>query len=347
MGNIQAAVLFEIDQPLRLIDLEVPELQPGQVEVDIAFSGVCHSQLNEVRGRKGPDRFLPHLLGHEGSGIVRRVGPGVRKVAAGDPVVLSWIRGSGLEVASTRYESPAGMINSGALSTFMRSTVTCENRVTPLPAKMPLREAALLGCAVLTGAGIVRNTARLEPGSTVAVFGVGGIGLSAVLAAGLTKPAALIAVDVIPAKLEQAASLGASHLVNAQDQDPVAAILDSTGGKGIDVAIEASGRIEAMEAAYASVRSGGGLCVIAGNPAHGERMSLDPFDLIRGKRLLGTWGGESDPDRDIPHFAELFMQGILPLQRLITHEYGLAQINAALDDLEHGKVTRALIDMTR
>lgn len=342
----KAAVLVELNRPLRLIELSLPALKPGQVLVEVAYSGICHSQLNEVRGRKGPDRYLPHTLGHEGSGRVVAVGEGVSKVKAGDRVVLSWIKGRGADVTGTVYDSPEGAINSGAISTLVRQTVTCENRVIAIPGAMPLREAALLGCAVPTGAGIVFNTLRIEAGSSLAVFGVGGIGLSAVLAAVGLGARPIIAVDVVAEKLDMASELGATHVVNAGDIDPVAAVRELTRGEGVDFAIEAAGRAEAMEAAFESVRAGGGLCVLAGNLAHGEKFAVDPFSLIAGKRIIGTWGGESRPDRDIPRYVEMFRDGRLALERLIAREYPLGGINEAFDDLEKGRVVRPIIRMT-
>ncbi len=341
----EAAVLFELNQPLHILTMTIPDLKPGQVLVEVAYSGVCRSQLLEVRGKRGPDRFLPHTLGHEGSGTVLEVGADVTKVKPRDPVVLSWIRGSGADVPSTIYQSAEGPINSGSISTFMRQTITCENRVTPILNTMPLREAALLGCAIPTGAGIVLNTARMGPGNSVAVFGVGGIGLSAVLAANLVHATTIIAVDVFDEKLEQARRVGARHLINARQQDPLAIILEITCGRGVDYAIEAAGKRETMEAAFQAVRDSGGLCVLAGNLPHGERISLDPFDLIRGKRIVGSWGGETDPDRDIPRYTELHLSGALRLEALTTRCYRLADINRALDDLEQWVVGRALIDM--
>ena len=343
----EAAVLFELNQPLRHVRLDLPELKPGQVLVDVRYSGVCHSQLHELRGRRGPDRYLPHTLGHEGSGVVREVGAGVQKVRPGDRVVLTWIKGLGAEVPSSGYRaSDAGAaINSGPLSTFMRRTITCENRVVPLPPDMPLREAALLGCAVPTGAGVVFNSAAMPPGASLAVFGVGGIGLSAVLAARLQQASPLIAVDVVEAKLAEALRLGATHAVDARQRDPLDAIREITAGKGVDFAIEAAGRRETMEAAFRSVRDQGGLCVLAGNLPHGERIAIDPFDLIRGKRIAGAWGGATHPDEDLPRYARWFQEGRWPLAELISREYRLEEINAALDDLEQGRVLRALVDM--
>lgn len=346
MSKTLSAVLEQLNKPLKIRELTIPDLKPGQVLVEVAYSGVCHSQLLEIRGKRGEDKFLPHTLGHEGSGVVLEIGGGVKKVKPGDHVVLSWIKGNGADVPSTIYQSSEGQVNSGAISTFMHHTVTCENRLTPIPDTMPLREAALLGCAIPTGAGIVLNTARVQPGSSIAVFGVGGIGLSAVLAAGLVHATTIIAVDLFDHKLNQARQLGATHLINAHQQDPIAAIKDITGGAGVDYAIEAVGRRETMEMAFKAVHDNGGLCVLAGNLPHGERISLDPFDLIKGKRIIGTWGGESQPDRDIPLYSDMYLAGKLKLESLITHTYALAEINQALDDMEQGRIGRALVEMS-
>lgn len=347
MDKTRAAVLVELAKPLQIMELTLPALKPGQVLVDLAYSGVCHTQLSEVRGRRGPDKFLPHTLGHEGSGTVAAVGEGVNKVKTGDHVVVSWIKGSGAVVPGCVYGGPSGGVNSGAVSTFMTRAVTCESRVTVIPKDFPLREAALLGCAIPTGAGIAFNTAKIAEGATVAVFGAGGIGLSAILGSALRKAGLIAAVDVVPAKLDQAKKLGATHAIDGRTGDTVAILKSLTAGKGVDVAIEAAGRKETMEAAFRSVRDGGGLCVLAGNLPSGQTISLDPMDLIKGKRVIGTWGGETDPDRDIPLYASLSRDGRLPLAELISKEYALDGINAAFDDLEAGKVARALVKLVK
>ncbi len=343
----QAAVLYAIDQPLKIADLTLPSLKPGQVLVEVAFTGICHSQLLEVQGKRGPDRFVPHTLGHEGSCIVIEVGPDVTKVSVGDHVVLTWIKGSGSDVPSTVYEDSGGKVNSGAISTFMRHTITCENRLVPIPPQMPLREAALLGCAIPTGAGVVFNTAKVQPGKSIAIFGIGGIGMSAICAAQVAGAQPIIAVDIMDHKLRKAEALGATHSINAQKENALEAIMKITSGTGTDYSIEAAGLTQTMEMAFQSVCSAGGLCVLAGNLPAGQRISLDPFDLIRGKRIVGTWGGEVQPDRDIPRYVDLWLSGKLGLERFITHEYPLEEINQALDDLEKGKVGRALVNNTR
>jgi S-(hydroxymethyl)glutathione dehydrogenase / alcohol dehydrogenase len=174
---------------------------------------------------------------------------------------------------------------------------------------------------------------------------VGGIGLSALMAARTLEARPLIAVDVVDAKLAEAVRLGATHAVNPLRREPLPAILELTGGKGVDYAIESAGRRETMETAFRSVRNQGGLCVLAGNLPHGEHISIDPYDLIRGKRVLGSWGGETEPDRDIPRFARWFREGRFPLGELISREYPLEEINTALLDLEQGRVNRALVRM--
>lgn len=342
--SASAAVLVGTGKPLEIMDLKIPALKPGQVLVRVAYSGICHTQVLEIDGKKGIDRYLPHTLGHEGSGIVVAMGPGVGKVKPGDHVVISWIKGQGAEVPSTVYDSGIGKINSGAISTFMDYAVISENRLTPMQNEMPLKEAALLGCAIPTGAGIVINTTGLRPGETIAIFGVGGIGTSAVMAADVMGAEKIIAIDIFDHKLEHARSLGATHTINTRNQDCLAEISSITNGIGVDYAIESAGRRETMEMAFRAVRNGGGLCVLAGNLPAGEQISIDPFNLIKGKRIVGTWGGETQPDRDIPLYIDLYLKRKLKLENLITHCYPLHEINQAIDDLKTGKVGRAMID---
>ncbi len=341
---MKAAVLCELNRPLAIESgIDIPLLKPGQVLVRVAYSGVCHSQLMEVRGRRGADPYLPHLLGHEGSGYVEDTGPGVSKVQRGDRVILGWIKGRGMEAGGTVYSRGERRINAGGVTTFNDHAVVSENRCVPVPAGVPMDIAVLFGCAIPTGAGIVTNTLCPAPGSSVAVFGLGGVGLSALMATGLYDCAAVIAVDVEDDKLALARDFGASATINARRQDPVAAIYELTGGRGVDGSIEAAGTTASIEQAFRAVRKGGGRCIFASHPPQGEQIQLDPYDLICGRHIEGSWGGGCDPDRDVPRFAELYRQGRLPLERLITQRYTLDQVNEALDDLEERKVGRPLI----
>jgi len=319
----------------------------GQVLVKLAFSGVCHSQLMEVRGRRGPDAYLPHLLGHEGSGEVVEIGDGVSKVSPGDLVVLGWIKGRGLECGGVQYHCNClpEKINAGGVTTFNEYALVSENRVVPLPAGVPLDIAVLFGCAVPTGAGIITNDLQPVAGSSIAVFGLGGIGMSALMATMLFKCAKVIAVDVSPDKLALARSFGATHTIDVSANDPIDEIRTLTGGVGVDYAVEASGQVKVIEQAFASIRRNGGVCVFATHPEQGNTISIDPYELICGKQIRGSWGGGSNPDLDIPIFAELYLQGKLPLEKLITKRYSLEAINEALDDLENHRVGRPLIEI--
>src|SRR5262245_19907150 len=251
-----AAVLVEPAKPLVLADLDIPALKPGQVLVEVAFSGVCHTQILEARGHRGEDRFLPHCLGHEGSGVVREIGAGVAKVKPGDRVILSWIKGSGADVPGTEYGWNGRSVNAGAITTFATHSVISENRLTAMPEGLSMRLAALVGCAVPTGAGLVFNTARPQPGQSVAVFGVGGIGSCAVAAAALCGCHPVIAVDVNADKLALAHKLGATHCINPKRGDAVPEILALCRG-GTDFAIEATGNPAVMRQSLACVRPQG------------------------------------------------------------------------------------------
>ena len=313
----------------------------------LAYSGVCHSQLMEVRGRRGADAYLPHLLGHEGTGKVIEVGEGVSKVKPNDLVVLGWIKGSGLDGGGVRYRCACMLqdINAGGVTTFNEYALVSENRVVALPHGVPLDVGVLFGCAVPTGAGIITNDLKPAPGSSVAIFGLGGIGLSALMATMLFECSKVIAVDVSEHKLELARSFGATHTVNAAQADVVAEIRKLTGSAGVEFAVEASGQVGVIEQAFESLRRGGGVCVFASHPENGKRISIDPYELICGKQIRGSWGGSSNPDRDIPIFAKLYLEGRLPLEKLITKRYSLDKINEALDDLDNQRVGRPLIEI--
>jgi S-(hydroxymethyl)glutathione dehydrogenase/alcohol dehydrogenase len=342
---MKAAVLFELNQPLRIIDIEqLPCLQEGQVLVDIIYSGLCHSQVMEIRGCRGEDKYLPHMLGHEGVGLVREVGPNVTKVKAGDAVIMGWIKGDGIDAPGGVYDYQGTTINSGGMTTFSEVSIVAENRLVKLPQGLPPDIAVLFGCALPTGAGIVMNEIDPKPGATFAVFGLGGIGLSALIALNLYSPSRVIAIDVEDAKLALAKELGATDCINLKATDPVAAINEIIPG-GVDYAIEAAGKTSVIEQAFLSVKDAGGLCVFASHPPEGEKICLDPLTMHKGKLIRGSWGGSAKPDRDIPKLADLYHRHQLPLSQILSRTYSLDQINEAVADLEARKINRALIDI--
>ena len=340
-----AAILVETGKPLALDEVDVPALRPGQVLVELAYSGACHTQVLEARGHRGEDKWLPHLLGHEGTGTVVDTGPGVARAKPGDRVVLSWIRGGGMEAGGAVYGWNGRPVNAGGVTTFQRHAVASENRLTPLPPGLPMDLGVLLGCAAPTGMGVVLNVGRVRAGDAVAVFGAGGIGLNAVMAAAHAGARPLIAVDPQPAKRELALAFGATDAVDPAAEDALAAIR-RIAPDGLDVAVEATGRPAVMEQALRACRPQGGRAVIIGNARFGETLALDPGLFNQGKSLLGTWGGDSRPDRDYGRYGRLIASGRFDVRRLLSQPYRLEDVNRALDDLEAGRVGRPLIDMS-
>lgn len=342
-NTTRAAVLYETSKPLVIEELILPDLKTGQVLVRIAYSGVCGTQLSEVRGKRGKDLYLPHTLGHEASGTVVAVGEGVTRIQPGVSVVLSWIRASGCNAVPPLYKKSDGTrVNAGQVTTFQEYAIVSENRCTEIPPSMPLKQAALLGCAVPTGAGIVFNQLPVH-GTTLAVFGVGGVGLSAVLAARLRNLSTIIAVDVCSKKLDLARQCGATHLVNCRETDALSE-LQKIGA--VDFAVDCSGTQTAMEMAFQVTRENGGICVLAGNLAFGETIRIDPFQLIKGKTLIGSVGGATVPDRDFPQLIEHYSNRRLCLDALLGREYSLDNVNEALIDLENGALGRLLLRLS-
>ncbi|MBV9565682.1 MAG: zinc-binding dehydrogenase [Bradyrhizobium sp.] len=341
----EAAILVDIGKPLVLAELEIPALKPGQVLVEIAYSGACGTQVMERRGDKGEDRWLPHCLGHEGTGTVLETGSAVTKVKAGDNVVLSWIKGQGIEAGGAVYDWEGRKVNAGGVTTFQRHAVVSENRLTLLPPDLAMDTAVLLGCAAPTGMGAVYNVLEVQPGDSVAVFGTGGIGLNALMAAHLAGAMPVIGIDPNPTRRALAGLFGATDVVDPKATDVLAAIRKIVP-QGVDLAVEASGMPEVMEQAIQAVRPQGGRAVVIGNARQGAVLTLNPGLLNQGKSLLGTWGGDSVPDRDYSRYGRLLTSGRFPVRELLSKPYSLADTDRALNDLAAGKVGRPLIDMS-
>jgi S-(hydroxymethyl)glutathione dehydrogenase/alcohol dehydrogenase len=344
--HMKAAVLWECGQPLSIeSEVEIPELMSGQVLVKMAYSGVCRSQLMEVEGQRGEDKYLPHLLGHEGCGKVVHTAVDVTKVSADDWVILGWIKGEGLNADGAKYKLGDKIINSGGVTTFSTYTIVSENRIVPLPKGLPRDISVLFGCALPTGAGIVLNQIKPKKNSSIAFIGLGGIGLSGLMATKAFECKNIIAVDVSDEKLKLAKEFGATHIINASTSNVLKEINNITGGMGVDYSVDAGGKIETIELAFEAVKKNGGLSIFASHPEVGKKISIDPFDLISGKNIKGSWGGASRPDKDIPLLAGLYNKGMMPLEKLVTKSYKLDEINIALDDLKNSKVFRPLIVM--
>lgn len=341
---MKAAILVEQNRPLVVAEVEIPKLAVGQVLVKVEYSGICGKQLDEITGRQGKDPFLPHLLGHEGAGIVEDVGPGVRKVKKGDHVVLHWIKGSGIDSEPPRFKWNGTTVSAGWVTTFSEYSIASENRVTPIPSDLKLDIATLLGCAVTTGLGIVFNNADLRPGQSMAVFGVGGVGLNVVQGAVLVNAHPIVAIDLYDDKLERAKSFGATHTVDAALRDLEASLMELSGGQGFDAAVDTTGNTAMRQTAY-SVTSNTGKTILVGVPHHQERMTIDSFPLHFGRRIIGSHGGDTRPDVDIPRYIKLYRLGRLKLDEQITHRYHLDDINEAVEVLRKAEAGRCVITM--
>jgi S-(hydroxymethyl)glutathione dehydrogenase/alcohol dehydrogenase len=345
--TMTAAILVEQRQPLIIAELAMPHaLDVGQVLVRLHYSGICGSQLGEIDGVKGPDRFLPHLLGHEGSGTVEAIGPGVRHVKPGDKVVLHWRKGEGIEAPTPRFDWDGKVVNAGWVTTFSDWTIVSENRVTAVPPDTDLEVAALLGCAVTTGFGVVTNNARVTIGESVVVFGAGGVGLNIVQAAALCSADPIIAVDLHDNRLDLAGRLGATHMINASREDAALRIAEIAGSQGVDVFIDNTGSPDVIELGYDLTKPQGRV-VLVGVPKKGANISLYSLPLHFGKSLSGSQGGESIPQRDIPRYASLYRKGRLMLKELITQRSSLSGINQAIAGIRDGSLSgRCLISLS-
>jgi S-(hydroxymethyl)glutathione dehydrogenase/alcohol dehydrogenase len=362
----KAAVLYEVGTPLRFEEVEVLPPQRGEVQVRMYAAGVCHSDLHVMKGDLGMP--LPIILGHEGSGIVECVGEGVTSVQPGDHVIPIWrvscgtceyctggrpalcdvgtqMRVTGLMPdGTTRFRVNTTPIRHFAgVSTFAQLSTMPEAAVLKIPPDFPLDKAALLGCGVITGVGAVVNAAKVKMGHSVAVFGCGGIGLNAVQGARMIGALKIIAVDVAPQKLAYAQQMGATHLVDATHDDPVAAIKDLTGGRGVEYAFEAIGLPKTIEQAYAATRKMG-TCVVIGLTRADTPVQINANELVYAeKTLMGSLYGSSRPKIDILNLIEMYQAGKLWLDELLTCTYPLEDINTAYAALEGGEVARSLV----
>lgn len=345
--TMKAAILVEQHVPLMVDGVKLPgTLCFGQVLVKVMYSSICGSQLGEIDGVKGEDGYLPHLLGHEGSGVVIDIGQGVKTVKKGDHVVMHWKEGSGITSEPPMYSWKGKPLNAGWVTTFNEYAVVSENRVTAIDSSFPMELAPLLGCAVTTGFGIINNDAQVKIGESVVVLGAGGVGLSVIQGACLVSAHPVVAVDLYDNKLELAAKLGATHCINAaHGGDPYQLALDIVGENGADVVVENTGQTEMIELAY-RLSACQGRSVLVGVPAQGKKASIFTLPLHFGKILTGSHGGDAMPHIDIPRYVDLYHAGKLNFEDLITDRFKLVGINDAIEKMRAGKISgRCLISV--
>jgi Zn-dependent alcohol dehydrogenase len=356
----RAAILVEPNKPLVVDEVEIPDPGPEQVLVKLFASGVCHSQLHTMRRPPRPGHRFPALLGHESTGVVVAKGGDVTHVREGDHVITTWVD---RDNSTTTEPLVAHALNDRAQSiahwrkkevlhsaaTWAEYALASERVVVPMPKDMPTDVTAIIGCAVMTGAGAIVNTLQVKPGQSVAVFGAGGIGLCAVAASAIVDAYPIVVVDVSEEKLVFARRFGATHTVNARNGDPVKAIQDLTDG-GVDYAVDAVGLPETQEQILRAVRMGysglnrGGTALLIGITPPGAKAILDTSLFIGNRSFTRTSGGDCRPDRDFSLFVRWYREGKLKLNDLVTHRYTLDRINAAVEELEQGKILgRAII----
>ena len=344
----RAAIQITSGQPLIIDELQLADPRPEQAVVKLLASGICHSQVHELHD----DRARPTTFGHEATGVVIRAGSEVTRVREGDHVIVTWVRRNALPLGQEDRWCGASYRGSPIpwpVFTWSEHTLVAEEYLVPIAAGEPADLCSIIGCAVLTGAGAVIHTAQVQPGESVAVFGAGGVGLSAVRAAALRGADPIIAVDLRPAKLALAREFGATHTVDAGAGDPVAAILELSGG-GVDYAFDAIGVRQTTETINQVTRPGspgaantGGTAILIGVP--GREMTLNPRAMLSGQRSYRTSLGAAHPDRDFPIYLRWFRDGLFPLEKLVTDRYRLEQINEACAALQAGKIMgRAILE---
>ena len=357
---MKAAVLYEPNTPLVIEELDINEPASGEVLVKMMASGVCHSDFHIVKG-EWTQFELPILLGHEGAGIVEAVGPGVTSVKPGDHVILSWRASCGLcemcqigwvnlcqqpvlPSAKPRETKTGREINTlGGLGTFGAYSLVPEVAAVKIDEDIPFPQAALVGCGVTTGVGAAINTAGVRPGTTTAVFGAGGVGLNCIQGCAIAGATTIIAVDLLDNKLELALEFGATHTVNASREDPVARIIELTGGVGTHYAFEAIGLVEAPFVQSIQCTRPRGLTVWVGHAPVNTPVTIDAKLLIQEKSVMMSMYGSARPRIEFPRLLALYKAGKLRLDELITRRFPLEEVNDAFGVLSKGEVARSVL----
>ena len=339
---MKAAILNESSKPLIVSNIDLPEkLQFGQVLVKVYYSGICGAQINEIDAVKGPDKFLPHLLGHEGSGIVQDIGPGVTTIKKNDHVVLHWRKSSGIQSPTPIYNWNKKKVNAGWVTTFNEYAVISENRLTAIPKDFDLKIAALFGCAITSGYGAVNNDAKVKIGQSVLIYGMGGMGLSIADACSLVSANPIVGIDLHQNKLELSKQFGVTEtIINDNSEQVKNKIHKIFGEKGPEVVFETTGNSKLMENAY-DMTPNNGKTVFVGVP--NDKISIYSLPLAFDKKIEVSHGGDSIPDKEIPRYINLSRDKGIDFSKFITHEFNLDDINEALKLFRSGKAGRIIL----
>ena len=361
---MKAAVLYEPGKPLVIEDIKLAPPKAGEVRVKVAANGCCHSDLHVMTGDMRMP--LPIVLGHEGAGIVTEVGPGVTAVKEGEHVVLSFspvcghcyqctqgtphlcetrpkTLGTLLDGTTRLQKNGTEIFHFAFTASFAEETVVPESCAIKIRQDIPLDRACFVGCGTMTGVGAAINTANVQPGTTVAVIGCGGVGLNVIQGAALSGARQLIAIDLLPKKLNLAKTFGATHFVNPSQDDPFKAVMDLTGGRGVDYAFEVISTTKTIELAF-KMTARRGTCTIVGVSPEGARISLNPnvFTMME-KRLIGSYYGSTRPRIDMPRLIDLYLEKKIKIDELVSRTFPLEKVNEAYDLLKQGEVARSVV----
>lgn len=333
---MKAAVLTKLNSPLEILDVELTPLQVGQVLVKIYVSGLCGTQLHEISGWKGNEKFLPHLLGHEGCGIVEDIGPGVTNVKIGDKVVMHWRVGKGIESPFPNYILNGKRISSGKITTLSEYSIVSENRLTAVNSETPNYLCAMLGCSMTTAFGVIDNEANLKFGENLLIIGCGGVGLNTIQAAKIAGTNEIFAIDKELTKRNLVESLGANFI------SP-----DIEINTKIDVIVDTVGNMNIFSK-YISVLNSGGRYILVGQLQPNIPLVVpNAMSLFegKGKTIKASQGGETIPSEDIPRYIKMYKMGLIKIDSLVTHVYDLNDVNKAFDVLRSGIGGRIMIKM--
>lgn len=341
--SFKGAVLERSGSPLSISTIEFDgPLLAGQVLVRVDFSGICGAQINEIDAVKGPDLFLPHLLGHEGYGEVIEAGPGVRHLTPGQKVVLHWMHGEGIQSQPPKYRRGTEMINAGWVTTLNQMAVVSENRCTPLESSLPPSVLPIFGCAATTAAGVVTREARVRLGEAVLVLGAGGVGLLSVMAARASGAADIVAIDIVDSRLEAAIEMGATATLLWEAGCDAKAFVLNALGRAPDVVVETTGAKAMIELAY-QLAQPRGRAILVGVPRVDEPALIETLPLHFGMMFTGSKGGSSQPSLDIPMLVRAAEKGIFPVDNIPISIFGLSEINEAFEALRRGSPGRMVV----
>jgi len=335
---MKAVILEKLNSKLTVGNVEVTPLQYGQVLVKNLVSGLCGAQLQEIAGLKGNANFLPHLMGHEGCGIVEEIGVGVTTVKVGDKVVMHWRKSDGIEAPFPKYEYNGKSMSSGKVTTLSEYSIISENRLTAVPQDTPEELCALLGCGLTTALGVITNEAEVKLGESILIIGSGGVGLNLIQGAKLVSAYPIVAMDVVEEKKDICLDAGATQFINSSVAEPTTTF---------DIVIDTTGKPEVIAKATTYL-SGVGRLILVGQPKPTQEVSIPNANKLfdgSGKTIKATQGGKTNPTEDIPRYIKLHQAGLLDITKIITHRFDLEEINEAFDLLKSGKAGRIMINI--